>query len=341
MDITERASAEPRLADIIEALGEGLILVGADGATGSRPRGRGAARRHPRPDHRRAIRRVLRRDAAPRTQAVPGRRPPFARLARGDRSVRDFEMRIVTPQQHAPSRRTLSMPQQPRRSHADHGRRRSAQARRAAARNIFEAMIEGVVIIGPDGRYKLTNHAAEGCSGSPGSAPSARASTTPRRDASQRTAPSSPRGPPVRAPAPRGAGGARATSSRSYRGGAPPRPMSINAVPLRDAPATSTASSRPGSTSPGEAAERGCATSIETHRRGPRDHRRGRALRALEPRQGGPARRASRAHRRRPVRRRAVGADRRRRRSVRDRGSSVRAAAPGRAVRCATTSSRS
>ncbi|MGE5791174.1 MAG: PAS domain S-box protein, partial [Bacteroidota bacterium] len=241
VDITERKSAERRLADVIEALGEGLILIGPDGryqlANRAEEELLGVTRD-------RII--GLRYDEVPwRRRTADGASfrvedHPFARLARGEPSVRDFEMQVVSPGGRARTVLASAMPLYDAAGNFDGAvltsvditERNKAERR---LREIIETMAEGLFIIDADGRYELLNRAAEEMLG-----------TTRERAVGVRF---------DRAP-----WGRRAADGSTYRledhafeqlrrgkprvrdreiqfvpENAPPRTVSVNAVPLRDA----------------------------------------------------------------------------------------------------------
>ena len=173
VDITERATAEQRLRDVIEALGEGLMLIGADGryqlANRAEEELLGVTRD-------RII--GLRFDEVPWRRLAADGSPfraedhLFARLARGEPSVRDLEMQLVTPEGRA---RTVLASAMPLRDSAgnfdgavlsavDITERKSAERR---LRDTIETMAEGLAIIGADGRYELFNRMAEELIGYP------------------------------------------------------------------------------------------------------------------------------------------------------------------------------
>ena len=240
-DITERASAERRLADVIEALGEGLILVGADGryqlANRAEEELLGVTRD-------RII--GVRFDEVSWGRRTADGKPfrvadhPFARLARGEPSVRDFEMQIVTPQGRA---RTVLASAAPLFDAAgnfdgavltavDITERKRAEQR---LRDIIETMVEGLFIIDRDGRYELVNRAAEELLG------------IPRERAIGLRIDQAPWGRLAADGSPhrledhtferlrRGAAYVREREVQLIPANAPPRLVSINAVPLRDA----------------------------------------------------------------------------------------------------------
>ena len=241
VDITERTSAERRLADVIEALGEGLILVGPDGryqlANRAEEELLGVTRDRiigVRFDEVSWGRRTA--EGAPFRVADH----PFARLARGEPSVRDFEMQIVTPQGRA---RTVLASAAPLFDAAgnfdgavltavDITARKQAEQR---LRDIIETMVEGLFIIDRDGRYELVNRAAEELLGIPrehaiglriDQAPWGRlaADGSPHR-LEDHTFERLRRGAPY----------VREREVQLIPANAPPRMVSINAVPLRDA----------------------------------------------------------------------------------------------------------
>jgi len=167
VDITERTTAEQRLRDVIEALGEGIMLIGADGryqlANRAEEELLGVTRD---------------RIIGARFDEVPWRRLAadgspfrledhlFVRLARGEPSVRGLEMQLVTPEGRA---RTVVASAAPLRDSAgnfdgavlsavDITERKRAERR---LRDILETITEGLFIIDRDGRYELVNRAAE------------------------------------------------------------------------------------------------------------------------------------------------------------------------------------
>jgi PAS domain S-box-containing protein len=167
VDITEMTSAARRLSDVIEALGEGLILIGPDGryqlANRAEEELLGVTRD-------RII--GLRYDEVPwgRRTAEGGSfrvaDHPFARLARGEPGVRDFEMQVVSPSGRARTVLASAMPLRDAAGNFDGAvltavditERKKAEQR---LRDIIETMAEGLFIIGADGRYELLNRAAE------------------------------------------------------------------------------------------------------------------------------------------------------------------------------------
>jgi PAS domain S-box-containing protein len=173
VDITERKSAERRLADVIEGLGEGLILIGPDGryqlANRAEEELLGVTRD---------------RIIGLRFDEVPWRRltadgesfrvadHPFARLARGEPAVRDYEMQLVTPQGRARTVLASAMPLHDAAGNFDGAvltaiditARKSAERR---LRDIIETMAEGLFIFDAEGRYELVNRAAEEMLGTP------------------------------------------------------------------------------------------------------------------------------------------------------------------------------
>jgi PAS domain S-box-containing protein len=173
VDITDRKSAERRLADVIEALGEGLILIGPDGryqlANRAEEELLGVARD---------------RIVGLRYDEVPWRRRtadgaslrvedhPFARLARGEPGVRDFEMQVVSPAGRARTVLASAMPLYDAAGNFDGAvltavditERKGAERR---LRDIIETMAEGLFIIDADGRYELFNRAGEELVGYP------------------------------------------------------------------------------------------------------------------------------------------------------------------------------
>ncbi len=167
VDITERKSAERRLADVIEALGEGLILIGPDGryqlANRAEEELLGVTRD-------RIV--GLRFDAVSWSRFTADGAPfrvenhPFARLARGEPAVRDYEMQLVTPQGRARTVLASAMPLHDAAGNFDGAVLTAIDitARKAAERrlrDIIETMAEAVMIIGADGSYELVNREAE------------------------------------------------------------------------------------------------------------------------------------------------------------------------------------
>ncbi len=167
VDITERKSAERRLADVIEALGEGLILIGPDGryqlANRAEEELLGVTRD-------RIV--GLRFDAVSWRRFTADGAPfrienhPFARLARGEPAVRDYEMQLVTPQGRARTVLASAMPLHDAAGNFDGAVLTAIDitARKAAERrlrDIIETMAEAVMIIGADGSYELVNREAE------------------------------------------------------------------------------------------------------------------------------------------------------------------------------------
>ena len=173
VDITERRSAERRLADIIESLGEGLILVGADGRYQLTNRAweelLGVGRDQiigVRFDEVSWGRRSA--DGAPFRIA----NHPFARLARGEPRVRDFEMQVVTPQGRVRTVLASGMPLHDAAGNFDGAVLTAVDitARKAGERrlrDIIETISEGLFIIDAEGRYELVNRAAEELLGTP------------------------------------------------------------------------------------------------------------------------------------------------------------------------------
>jgi PAS domain S-box-containing protein len=173
IDTTERRAAERRLRDVIEALAEGLILIGADGRYELTNRAEEELLGVPReriigtsfdqvPWERRAM------DGSP----LPIEDHPFARLRRGEPSVRDRELQVVSPEGRV---RTVLASAMPVRDAAgtfdgavltavDITERRRAEQR---LRDVIETLAEGLVIIGADGRYELANRAEEELLGVP------------------------------------------------------------------------------------------------------------------------------------------------------------------------------
>ncbi len=173
VDITERTSAEERLRDIIESLGEGLILIGADGRYQLTNRAEeellGVGREQiigARFDDVPWARRTA--DGAPFRVADH----PFARLACGAPAVRDFEMQVVTPQGRARTVLASAMPLRDAAGNFDGAvltavditARKNAERR---LRDVIETITEGFFIIDAEGRYELVNRAAEALLGTP------------------------------------------------------------------------------------------------------------------------------------------------------------------------------
>ncbi len=241
VDITARASAERRLADIIESLGEGLILVGADGRYQLANRAEEELLGLPRE-----------RIVGVRFDEVPwGRRTAdggpfrvedhlFSRLARGEPGVRDFEMQIVTPQGRARTVLASAMPLRDTAGNFDGAvltavditARKKVERR---LRDILETISEGLFIIDADGRYELVNRAAEELLG------------TPREQIIGLRFDAAPWGRLEANGAPyrleehsfeqlrRGAPQVRDREIQFLPPDSPPRLVSVNAVPLRDA----------------------------------------------------------------------------------------------------------
>ncbi len=173
VDITERRSAERRLVDLIETLGEGLMLIGADGRYQLTNRAQeellGVSRD-------RII--GVRFDEVPWGRLSADGSPfrvenhPFARLARGEPALRDYEMQFVTPQGQARTVLASAMPLHDAAgkfdgavlSAVDITERKSAERR---LRDIIETMTEGLFLIDRDGRYEVVNRAAEEILGMP------------------------------------------------------------------------------------------------------------------------------------------------------------------------------
>ena len=342
VDITERTSAERRLADVIEALGEGLILIGPDGryqlANRAEEELLGVTRDR--------IVGVRFDEVSWGRLAADGARfrledHPFARLARGEPAVRDFEMQVVTPQGRARTVLASAMPLHDAAGNFDGAvltavditeRKRIEQR----LRDIIETMAEGLFFIDRDGRYELVNRAAEELLG------------TPREQAIGLRIEQAP-------------WGRRAADGSAYRledhtferlrrgepyvrdrevqlvpANAPPRMVSINAMPLRDAAGNFDGIVATWVDITGrKSAERRLRDMIETMAEGLAIVGAGRALRALQPRRRGHDRISPRARPGRAVRRRAVAPDRRRRRPVPQRRSPVRAPRPRRRGRAA------
>lgn len=173
VDITERTSAEQRLRDIIESLGEGLILIGADGRYQLTNRAEeellGVTRE-------RIV--GVRFDDVPWARRTADGAPfrvadhPFARLARGEPAVRDFEMQVLTPQGRARTVLASAMPLRDAAGNFDGAvltavditARKNAERR---LRDVIETITEGFFIIDAEGRYELVNRAAEALLGTP------------------------------------------------------------------------------------------------------------------------------------------------------------------------------
>ncbi len=173
VDITERRRAEQRLVDLIETLGEGLMLIGADGRYQLVNRAQeellGVTRD-------RII--GVRFDEVPWGRLSADGSPfrienhPFARLARGEPALRDYEMQFVTPQGQARTVLASAMPLYDAAgkldgavlSAVDITERKSAERR---LRDIIETMTEGLFLIDRDGRYEVVNRAAEEILGMP------------------------------------------------------------------------------------------------------------------------------------------------------------------------------
>jgi PAS domain S-box-containing protein len=241
VDITERKRAEQRLGDVIEALAEGLILIGPEGRYELTNRAEEELLGVPRE---RIIGTSF--DAVPWSRLTADGAPfrvddhPFARLRRGEPVVRDYELQVVSPEGRA---RTVLASAVPLRDAAgnfdgavlsavDITERKRAERR---LRDIIETMAEGLFIIAADGRYELLNRAAE------------ELLATPRERAIGVRYDQAP-------------WGRRAADGSAYRiedhaferlrrgepavrnreiqfvpANAPPRTVSVNAVPLRDA----------------------------------------------------------------------------------------------------------
>src|SRR5512134_1294460 len=167
VDITEQASAERRLRDVIEALGEGLILIGPDGryqlANRAEEELLGVTR-----DRIVGVRFDEVSWARRAADGTPLRLldHPFARLARGEPAVRDFEMQVVTPQGRARTVLASAMPLYDAAGNFDGAvltavditARKRAEQR---LRDIIETISEGLFIIDAEGRYELVNRAGE------------------------------------------------------------------------------------------------------------------------------------------------------------------------------------
>jgi PAS domain S-box-containing protein len=167
IDVTERKSAERRLRDTIETMAEGLAIIGADGRYELFNRAAEELIGYPRE-------RILgvRFDEVPWRRIAADGAPfrledhPFARLARGEAALRNYEYQIVTA---SGAVRTVSTNAAALRNAAgnfdgivatwsDVTERKSAERR---LRDIIETMAEAVLIIGADGSYELVNREAE------------------------------------------------------------------------------------------------------------------------------------------------------------------------------------
>jgi PAS domain S-box-containing protein len=164
----ERAEAhERRLAEIIETIAEGVLILGPDGryelanraeeALLGVPREAIVGARYDAVSWRRAT-----VDGAP----FPLTDHPFERLARGEPAVSNQVFRIITPQGRS---RLVSVNAAALRDAAgsfggivmtgvDITERAGAERRLA---DVIEALGEGLILIGPDGRYQLANRAEE------------------------------------------------------------------------------------------------------------------------------------------------------------------------------------
>jgi len=241
VDITEWASAERRLRDVIEALGEGLILIGPDGryqlANRAEEELLGVTR-----DRIVGVRfdevswgRLAADGAAFRLDDHP-----FARLARGEPAVRDFEMQLVTPQGQARTVLASAMPLHDAAGNFDGavltavditGRKKAEQR----LRDIIETITEGIFIIDAEGRYELVNRAGEELLGTPreraiglrfDEAPWGRLEADGTRYRLEEHSFEQLR---------RGVPRVRDREVQFLPPNAPPRLVSVNAVPLRDA----------------------------------------------------------------------------------------------------------
>jgi PAS domain S-box-containing protein len=173
VDITERASAERRLRDIIETISEGLFIIDAEGRYELLNRAGEALLGVPRE---RII--GLRFDQPPwgRLEGDGSRyrleEHSFEQLRRGLPRVRDREVQFLPP--NAPPRlvsiNAVALRDAAGRfdgivaTFADITERRRAERR---LRETIETMAEGLAIIGADGRYEFFNRAGEDLIGFP------------------------------------------------------------------------------------------------------------------------------------------------------------------------------
>ena len=241
VDITERRTAEQRLRDVIEALAEGLILIGPDGryqlANRAEEELLGVTR-----DQIVGVRFDEVAWGRRTADGTPFRieNHPFARLLRGEPAVRDYEMQIVTPQGVARTVLASAMPLRDAEGNFDGAvlsavditERKRAEQR---LRDILEAMAEGLVIIDAEGRYELVNRAAEELLGTPRERIIGRHIDQPpwgRREADG--APYRPEDH-VFEQLRRGGPKVRDREVQLVPPNAAPRLVSVNAVPLRDA----------------------------------------------------------------------------------------------------------
>ncbi len=173
IDTTERRAAEHRLRDVIETLAEGLVIIDADGRYELANRAEEELLGVPRE-------RIVgaRFDAAPFGRAGPDGAPfriedhPFERLRRGEPPLRNYEFQLVQPGGQV---RTVLANAAPLRDAAgnfdgvvatcvDITERKRAEQRLG---DVIEALAEGLILIGPEGRYELTNRAEEELLGVP------------------------------------------------------------------------------------------------------------------------------------------------------------------------------
>jgi PAS domain S-box-containing protein len=173
IDTTERRAAERRLREVIETLAEGLVIIGADGRYELANRAEEELLGVPREQ---LV--GTRFDAAPFGRATaegaafPIEDHPFTRLQRGEPPMRDYEFQLVPPGGKV---RTVLVNAAPLRDVAgnfdgivatciDISERKRAERRLG---DIIEALAEGLILIGADGRYELTNRAEEELLGVP------------------------------------------------------------------------------------------------------------------------------------------------------------------------------
>jgi len=173
IDTTERRAAERRLRDVIETLAEGLVIIGADGRYELANRAEEELLGVPRE-------RIIgtRFDEAPFGRAGSDGAPfriedhPFERLRRGEPAMRNYEFQLVQPGGQV---RTVLANAAPLRDAAgnfdgvvatciDITERKRAEQRLG---DVIEALAEGLILIGPEGRYELTNRAEEELLGVP------------------------------------------------------------------------------------------------------------------------------------------------------------------------------
>ena len=167
IDTTERRAGERRLRDVIETLAEGLVIIGADGRYELANRAEEELLGVPRE-------RIVgaRFDEAPFGRAASDGAPfrieehPFERLRRGEPPMRNYEFQLVQPGGQV---RTVLANAAPLRDAAgnfdgvvatcvDITERKRAEQRLG---DVIEALAEGLILIGPEGRYELTNRAEE------------------------------------------------------------------------------------------------------------------------------------------------------------------------------------